>query len=813
MASIIWSPAKLEELLEHSQQTVQEWAVAKLFYLYPEKARELLPRLLLDSRPAIVRKSLEFVGSEPDVELLPLLKNLYYQGSESVSARAMHVLGDWRAGEAVEWMRERILAESPLGKEQIVAMIYALGRIPEESSYALLKETEAAVQQRDSSRWDLFYASLLEHRRTQDLETLLHVVLDEGRGEERRRDALGLLLAQVDPEMNPSDVFFANHPAVRLRLENRLAAVEKTAAQKDERIVRSLRDAIVLLEDDVSKIPGALDEASAELTCESEFCRFSKEILVRCLAALREGSGVTGAHAGLACAALSAAIRILEERDHPVPAAESHWEAKLEYLLRNTPPLMEDRQLELEVMKKGERQKLVAALAGRLVADPDSWSALKALELLGALRAAEAADTIVRVLPDLKADFCAEAARNALLQIGLPAVAPLVARLPDAVPAERFLIMEVLAQLPTTDGVQALLDRLPSLYAENPERSLKVAYETGAKDFLSFLEKEYRPGEWDLGRVYLHICRVNEIEPASFAQIERDVQRGDAFAEESRRIWSGEQVQWPATLQLELACRECGKHYQYELQEIHQHPKKTGQEQQEEQDYTPYRHGLVIVDDLRCKNCNTLNQFELTARSFAQITAESLKLLAFQRLKMQPPSFYPFKNVQLDERDGAPMTLTDLEQEHLDAVRLHPSKPAAHLALGKFYEYVKEYPFARSAYLQALTLDARALEAMAGLGRLDHSEGKLQEALNWIESCYERLDRGNFYLTEDRSVFKKMVRQKRREFSRELGTKLEDKPVEIRFRFEDVEHPKNKPCPCGSGKKYKLCCMKRRTTE
>jgi len=84
----------------------------------------------------------------------------------------------------------------------------------------------------------------------------------------------------------------------------------------------------------------------------------------------------------------------------------------------------------------------------------------------------------------------------------------------------------------------------------------------------------------------------------------------------------------------------------------------------------------------------------------------------------------------------------------------------------------------------------------------------LHEALKWIESCYENLEKGSLYLTEDATVFKKTVRQKRREFARDLGTKPGDKPIEIRFKFETSDYPKNKPCPCGSGKKYKLCCMK-----
>jgi uncharacterized protein YecA (UPF0149 family) len=162
----------------------------------------------------------------------------------------------------------------------------------------------------------------------------------------------------------------------------------------------------------------------------------------------------------------------------------------------------------------------------------------------------------------------------------------------------------------------------------------------------------------------------------------------------------------------------------------------------------------------------------------------------------------------MGEKEGKPLTLLDVEKEHLAGIENFPAKPAVHLAAGKFYEYVKHYPAARKAYLQAVDLDARALEAMAGLARLDHAEGRMGDALNWIESCYEQLDRGNLYLAEDAATFKKAVREKRREFAREAGAKPEEKPVEIRFRAETSDYPKNKPCPCGSGKKYKLCCMK-----
>jgi hypothetical protein len=101
------------------------------------------------------------------------------------------------------------------------------------------------------------------------------------------------------------------------------------------------------------------------------------------------------------------------------------------------------------------------------------------------------------------------------------------------------------------------------------------------------------------------------------------------------------------------------------------------------------------------------------------------------------------------------------------------------------------------------------MEAMAGLARLDHSEGRLADAYDWIDRCYKGLSDGRLYTAKDSRQFKKAVREKRRELARSLGIHPEEAPVKVRFQIESTEYPKNRPCPCGSGKKYKLCCMVR----
>jgi len=806
MTSAIWSLPKLEELLNNSEPSVQEWAAAKLFSLYPEEGEKRLPWLLADERPAIVMQSLNHLGKKPREELVPLLRRLYVAGDGALSARAVTILGDWQIVDGVDWIKERILQKKPLAAEQIIAMIYALGRIPSEEAYNMLKQTEKSIQEKDSNHWQLFYSSLLRHHKIEDVQTLLGVILDKTRREERRREALGLLLGEMDVRLNPSDAFFVNHSALQRYWLERLEAIEAEARGAEYAPQLSALKAFILwLTPDL--VLDGLDSLKNLPETTQVLSDYPMGIFHQTLDFLSKETENTEWHYGLVCLAISALMAAIDEKIFPPPPAEAHWKEKAAYLLQNRPPKPEDDPLEAEVIREANQGELIALLSAILRDEPESWGALRAVDILGELKAQETAPDILRALSTAEDDLLPETVQRALPKMGV-AIVPLVLPLLDSTNLKvKSTALNMMADLPTQEGVNGLIARFASLYTEYDSFFLETISDIGSADFLKLLEEEYRPGEAEMGKAYVHICRVNGLEPPLLHEIERVVKRADAMVEEQRRILSGDIGHWPTTVQLELACKECGKKYSYEIREVHLHPHAQAVGEPEA-DMTPYKQGLVIADDVRCKNCGAFNRVELTAKTMAQLTAESVKIIAFRRSGVEVPSTYPVKHVQVGEREGEPLTLADVEREHLNAVELAPGKPGVQVALGKFYEYVKEFPGARQAYLRALDSDARALEAMAGLARLAHAEGDLEKAVEWIEDCYENLESGKLYVAKDASEFKKAVREKRREYARESGVKLEDKPVKIRFSMDEPDYPKNRPCPCGSGKKYKLCCMK-----
>jgi tetratricopeptide (TPR) repeat protein len=311
-----------------------------------------------------------------------------------------------------------------------------------------------------------------------------------------------------------------------------------------------------------------------------------------------------------------------------------------------------------------------------------------------------------------------------------------------------------------------------------------------------------------VAKVYVFLCRLHGLEPPGLRQVEQDVERANSFAAECERSLGTRRGAGPSFIPLELKCRQCARKYHYEVHDVHIHP-RSEKKSEEAANAGLFGDGVVVVDDLRCKNCGTLNQFELTPRSFTQLAAESLRMLAIRRLGRHVSATAPVKHVVLGHKDGRPMTLAELDEDFRRATRDNPGKPQAHLALAKFYEYVKASTEARNAFLKTLDLDSLAIEAMAGLARLDLQQGRDLEAYQWLEDCYRNLEKGHVYLAEGVAEFKKTVRDKRRDLARRLNRKPEGKPVTIQFRAAAPDYPKNRPCPCGSGKKYKLCCMER----
>jgi hypothetical protein len=804
MSGYIWSLEQLQERAAHPDAAMQEWAIRKWFLLYPDSARSQLPKFLSDSQPGVVGAALSHLGSGPKPELVPLLRDIYLQGTPELSSRAIGILGDWQIEEAVAWMKQRILDGNPLQVSQVGSMIRALGQIPSEEARDLLKSTESSINDSESQHWGAFYVALLNHRRAEDVDTILDGLADPSR-EQRRLDAYGVLLSLVDLRLNPTEAYYGSS-SVRKHVLRRL---DELAGRLPHAQVSALREA-----SGQGWTEASVEERLAALSALGQLLDDWRDLLEGLfhyqLAAktttLLKASDVEGdLYHPLLLLAWLALLAAVGAPGKDVEDGNGSWQKTLEHFLRDEPPQPVDMALVAPMLTATDRSSLIGMLRSVLTAEPHSWRAVKAILLLGELKGVEAVPELIRCMGRGQDRYGQEAIYAALCKMGEPAVEALLPLVGSADQLTRQLAWDVLTSLPTREGVQALATHVAGAYQENPERTLDRIRLSGAKDLLPFVEKEYRPGELDLGRCFVFLSWLHGIQSAHLTEVERDVKRLERQA--------ADHPEWPRSIYLELNCTQCRKRYHYEVQEIHLHPPEVSEDRPGDDDFVAFHHGFVLRDDIRCKHCATTNAMELTPTSRDRLAAEFIRILAHARAGKKIPASYPIVLTNWSDDQHQRTSLTQIEREHLKAIEEKPSKPAAHLAMGKFYEYVKQDGKGRKAYLRALDLDARCLEALAGLARIDHAAGHLKEALEWIESCYDQLDTGRFYLVKDQAEFKKACRDARHQYARESGVKPKEAPVAIRYHLETSDHPKNRPCPCGSGKKYKLCCMNRQEKD
>lgn len=804
----IWSFEQLASGLQHPDADHRRWAAERLYTLYPEQAEIELETRLLSEDDALILPSLAFLMEHRNEACRPHLKQLYLNGSDQVVIKILQIAAVWQLAEVVQWVQEKISRSDRLSPEQIDAMIGLLGKIRTDEAYRLLKATERSVKQREAQFYDRYYSALLAHHRPEDLDTVMTDAFDPGGLEKTRIAALSILLWETDPGLRASDVFFANtswvNEYLRTKAERLFQKVPAAAAVSVEKIAPILDQ---LTPETVSAQVRAVADLAAAGPEDGDWV--SRVAQVAGVYLQRSQQAPETCYA-VSILALSARLAGLEQKSSALADPGADWRDRLVALCRLRPINVGTDPEWNELAEQGSAEELSATLESVLAGDPNSLAGLNATMALGKLRALSTIASLLRAW-EKKRDIDFEGVLElALCSMGPAAVPELMVWL-ETCPAEsRPLILRVCSHYPTTEVIRAFLKHLDEFYRNSPEAALQAIARTGSGEFLTFLQEEYREGEAELGKTFLQVCRANGVEPEPFTAVARDVKRLAKLAEiDARADYLGPD-RFPSFLTLKLVCRRCQKHYQYQVHSIHVHPQAPEELQQRHRtDLTPYRQGLVIGDSLCCKDCGAWNEFRLSEASFSAVMAHSLRLSVLRRGKVPIPASYPIEYVSYEEKDGKPRSLLEIERDLQNAVLRAPKQARTHLALAKFYEYVKVLDESKKSYLMALNLDPLCLEAMAGLARLAELATRYREAFEWCDRCFENLSAGRVFLTESFDDFKKTVREKRREYARLAGIKPDRDPVEIRFRIETPAHPKNKPCPCGSGKKYKLCCMKK----
>jgi tetratricopeptide (TPR) repeat protein len=253
----------------------------------------------------------------------------------------------------------------------------------------------------------------------------------------------------------------------------------------------------------------------------------------------------------------------------------------------------------------------------------------------------------------------------------------------------------------------------------------------------------------------------------------------------------------PRVIDLELICGHCGEAFAYRVTRIWINPNAGG-------DTYP-------GEEFQCLGCHRLADFaysEIGAWQVGEILME-LNLAdspaAIEALLEKSPFEILPREVGFRGEKGIGAAVTACRQ----AIAQSPEDPSLWFELGNIYVNLDHRTKAGNCFETLIDLAPDAIEAYLMLAQMAIDRSDYAEAGS-------QLQRGDAYLEAPRLLMVDAASGAQLvAFYRELAERLAAPAPDLSDLFAKTERPvlrerkigRNAPCPCGSGKKYKQCCL------
>ncbi len=248
------------------------------------------------------------------------------------------------------------------------------------------------------------------------------------------------------------------------------------------------------------------------------------------------------------------------------------------------------------------------------------------------------------------------------------------------------------------------------------------------------------------------------------------------------------------SLNLALRCSGCGEVNEYRVRQIAVNPADPG-------------GNMLLAHEFACASCGKWAEFEFTTEAKLAVTGELIKLVADSDAGLAGKSKVLTRAVA--PLNGRVHPVGEVVSHCRAAVTKHPGSIGDWVRLAYCYHQVLSRPRFGVHYTErALSLEANAVEAVILKADALTVEGRDARAFELLDQALASKDRWRFFLTDVSPLagvaaqFARVYNVMRRRLGRTDGASLH-----ASFLGASKKVGRNDPCPCGSGKKYKKCCL------
>ncbi len=457
--------------------------------------------------------------------------------------------------------------------------------------------------------------------------------------------------------------------------------------------------------------------------------------------------------------------------------------------------LSDPRHYEVMLARLGafDRKDVTAVLVATLEKERNTFGGVWVAQAMGQLGWGSFVSPLKDAMCEDCSDFLCEAANTALIRIGEPARDYLIEHWDTLDSTQQIYGLSVIEVLGGEPAASFAVDRYEELLHEDPENWCQLVLSSPEQRLLDLLEQQLPRQQRLFDETFYLLAHLLDVTHPELNSVAERVKKAKTEHRERRAAF--QRGEWfDQTLTLELKCPECGDTNEYKVKQI-------------VVDSDRKVSDLLLADEFPCASCKRWVDFEFTAGAHTAITAELLKMASdsdeapTDRSKALIMVEAPYHDRQL--------SVVEVISRCKESVVNDPGSIADWLRLGLCYQQVLSRPRYGLGYAErALELEPNAVEAVFQRANAKVAQGDSEEAFQLLDQALESKEHWRFFLTDvvSPAQFTAHFARLYNELLGRLGKS--DRPrLHASFLGTSKKVGRNDPCPCGSGRKYKKCCL------
>jgi len=804
MSQWIWNQSDLIKLAEHKKPKVRRWACERMRALYGEAGIEILERLLRDRDKDVLLEALEYLENYLNPKFKDTLLKIYESKTGVIAWKCALLLSKLKDERFISAYKKKINTKV-VEFDEVIWTIKAMGELGTSQAKAILREMLSKME----GEADPFFINNLIHALIKVKEDLS--ILLEFYARHYRKFAMEILypftkisgswysLEDLKKEGKKKIIGKSFSPAVLESLsflsKNGYFSLEKGLRQAFKK--QDYRQVIEIAWDHVKK---TADENGYQ---ESEILLLKSDappvVNYQVLKAFKDFliSGPEDSLKSIAIATLIILSRFIEFRNLLGLKVEDLDDEELfETLFEDRGTLEIDERLMERLLTRCHHEAIFDHCIQQLKGHPYSYGTKRAIRLLGRLKDERAIPDLLNFFRKEAGDIALNECIKALARIGTPFIDYLEKNFDQLNQDQQSEILFALENIPGERTADLLLRYWDKLWSMDKEPFLYALEGVASKRFIEPLRKELREGEVLEEETFYLLCHIHGADDILLPQIEKKMMEREKEIEKRWEVLRRDDLRdlLNKTVQVELKCRQCGKSYYYEIENIY----VVSGEKEEPR----------ISDKIVCKNCRAINQYKITTKGRLAIIGQMVLMTGLLEKGKLKPEESPLKFAESGLMDGQRMSFDDVLKYYKKEVQKVPDDPALRVGYGNVLMKQGMEQEAILQYKEALKLDPLAVEVYSSLGEYEADKGNPSQAYEYFKKAADRIHTGHYYRTKEIDQLKEAIFLNLEHFEEVLGKEREQAPVLSSPRLIKREKVgRNDPCPCGSGKKYKKCCL------